>query len=336
MAAKEKAPDGMALINSHINNSSFRQIYLFGGTEQYLVKQYRDKLVSAVIDPGDTMNLEVFKGENVKVNAIASSLSTLPFFSERRVLLVEDSDFFKKGNEELETALQDIPESNIIIFMEKNIDKRTKLYKTVDKLGTVASFDAPDTQTLMRWIAGLFAEDEIMVERSALQVLLEGVGSDMNTLYHEVEKLKDYCFETKQVTAKDVENLCISQVEGKIFDMMDALSRKDKKTTMSLYDDLLSLREPSMRILYLITRQFNILLKVKFARENGTPDHSLASALKIPPFAVKKYISQTNSYSYKELLACVNRCQQADSDIKTGRMRDGMAVEMLIIELLMK
>lgn len=334
MAAKEKAPSGMALINAQINNGEFSQVYLLGGDEHYLVNQYRDKLVAALIDPTDTMNFEVFKGENAKADNIIASSGTLPFFADHRVLLVEDSGFFKKGNEDMEEALEKLPESTVIIFVEKDIDKRVKIFKTIGKLGTVAMFDTPDDATLMRWIASLFAEDEIAVEKQAAMRLVEGVGSDMNNLFHEVEKLKAYCIEKKQVTAQDVDALCVNQVEGKIFDMMDSLSRKDKKTTMALYGDLLELREPAMKILYLITRQFNILLKVKFARESGTPDSNLASALKIPPFTVKKYISQTNAYTYKELLACVERCQKADSDIKSGRMRDVMSVEMLIMELL--
>lgn len=326
--------DAMSLINSHIEKSEFSQIYLLGGSEKYLLSQYKDKLIKALIDPSDTMNYVVYKGENAKVEPIVDFSMTMPFFADRRVLLVEDSDFFKKGNDDIDELVGQLPESTVIVFTETNIDKRCKLYKTVSKLGTVALFETPDERTLLVWLKALFSKENIKIDDNAVYRLLEGVGMDMTTLYNEAEKLKSYCFEKGIVTTEDVEALSINQIEGKIFDMMDALSKKDKKTTLDLYSDLLMLREPAMRLLYLITRQFNILLKTKIALESGKDNSQIAATVKIPPFTVKKYIAQCNGYSKSELLERVNWCQEADSAIKTGAMKDNMSVEMLIIKLL--
>ncbi len=326
--------NAMSLINSHIDSNEFSRIYLLGGSEKYLLAQYRDKLINALVDTADTMNYMVYKGENAKAEAIVDFAMTMPFFADKRVLLVEDSDFFKKGNEDMDELLGQLPETTVIVFSETNIDKRCKLYKTVAKLGTVANFEAPDERTLLVWLKSLFSKENIRIEDDAVYHLLEGVGMDMSTLYNEAEKLKSYCLEKGAVTVEDVEVLSINQVEGKIFDMMDALSKKDKKATMSLYSDLLMLREPAMRLLYLITRQFNILLKTKIALEDGKDNSQIASVVKVPPFTIKKYISQCGTYTKKQLLDRVNWCQEADRAIKTGAMRDSMSVEMLIIKLL--
>lgn len=326
--------NAMSLINSHIENNSFSQVYLLGGNEKYLMSQYKDKLLNALVDPSDTMNYVVYKGENAKAEHIVDFAMTMPFFADRRVLLIEDSDFFKKGNDDIDELLGQLPETTVIIFSEINIDKRCKLYKTVSKLGTVALFDTPDERTLLVWLKSLFSKENIQIDDNAVYRLLEGVGMDMTTLFNEAEKLKSYCLEKGVVTVQDVEVLSINQIEGKIFDMMDALSKKDKKTTLNLYSDLLMLREPAMRLLYLVTRQFNILLKTKIALEGGKDNSQIAAAVKIPPFTVKKYIAQCNGYSRTELLDRVNWCQEADTAIKTGAMKDSMAVEMLIIKLL--
>lgn len=326
--------NGMSIINSHIKNESYTNIYLLGGEEKYLLAQYKEKLVGAIADVSDSMNYVVYKGENAKSDQIAEFASTMPFFADRRVVLVEDSDFFKKGNEEIEKLLGELPETTVIVFVESNIDKRNRLYKMVSKTGTVAMFDTPDEKTLLIWLKSLFTKENLKIEDNVVYRLIEGVGMDMNNLANEAEKLKCYCLEKGAVTIDDVNELSINQVEGKIFDMMDALSRHDRKTTLDLYNDLLILREPAMRILFLITRQFNILLKTKLALEGGCDNSKIASAVKVPPFTVKKYITFCKNYTYSQLLACVNRCQEADSDIKTGRMKDSLAVEMLIIALL--
>lgn len=326
--------NGMSIINSHIESGEYARIYLLGGTEGYLVNQYRDKLVSALVSGDDTMNYSVFKGDNANADTIIEMASTMPFFAERRVILVEDSDFFKKGCAELEEFIPQLPESTVLIFSEKNIDKRCKLYKDVAKNGAVAIFDTPDEKTLLIWLKRLLSEDGYSVDDAAVFKLLEYVGADMNNLCNEAEKLKCYTMEDKHITVDTVEALSINQIEGKIFDMMEALSKRDKKKTIDLYSDLLELREPAMRILYLITRQFNLLLKTKLAVENNANNSSIASLLKLQPFVVKKYVSQCAGYTYEELIERVNLCQEADSDIKTGRMRDTLAVEMLIMKLL--
>ena len=326
--------NGMTVINNDINKGEFSNVYLLGGDEKYLLNQYKRKLIDALVDTEDTMNYVVYKGENAKSDSIAEYASTMPFFADRRVVLVEGSDFFKKGNEDIEKLLSNLPTTTVIIFSEDNIDKRNKLYKLVDKTGRVAMFSTPDEKSLLVWVKSLFTKEDFKIDDAAVYRLLECVGSDMNKLVNEAEKLKSYCFEKKNVSPSDVDLLSTNQIEGKIFEMMDALSKRDKRTTITLYDDLQKLREPAMRILYLITRQFNILLKCKLALESSADNSQLASALKIPPFTVKKYIKQCDGYTYEQLLDRVSWCQDADTDIKTGRMKDNLAIEMLIMKLL--
>ncbi|MBO5424541.1 MAG: DNA polymerase III subunit delta [Lachnospiraceae bacterium] len=330
---KEKA-NGMSIINTHIKSGEFSNLYLLYGTEEYLVSQYKDNLVKALVDTEDSMNYSVFKTENAKADAIIDIASTMPFFADRRVVLVEDSDFFKNGNEDMEKFFSTIPESTVLIFVEHNVDGRCKIFKTISSKGTVAIFDAQDEKTLAVWIKSLFTRENMQIEDKAVFRLIECVGTDMNTLANESEKLKCYALEKGVVVTEDVDVLCVNQIEGKIFDMMDALSKRDKKTTISLYDDLVQLREPAMRLLYLITRQFNILLKTKLAIETGVDSSRIASVVKVPPFTVKKYISMCNGYTYNQLVEKVNMCQETDTKIKTGVMRDNLAVEMLIVELL--
>ncbi len=326
--------NGMSIINKHIETGEYSNIYLLCGSEKYLLEQYKDKLVSALTDTDDTMNYVVYKGESAKPSSIGEFASTMPFFADRRVVLVCDSDFFKKGNAEMEEVLEKLPDTTVIIFAESVVDKRNRLYKMVAKSGTVATFDTPDEKTLLVWVKSLFVGDGIQIEDAAVYRLIESVGMDMWLLVNEAEKLKGYCLESGKVTVADVDVLSVNQVEGKIFDMMEALSKRDKDKTMHLYDDLLQLREPAMRILFLITRQFNLLLKTKLSIEQNHNNSQIASLLRLPPFVVKKYVQQCDGYTYHQLLQRVGWCQEADTKIKTGALKDNMAVELLIVQLL--
>ena len=277
MAKKEKA-NGMAILNEQINKKEFSRVYLLGGTEPYLIYQYRDKLIAAMIDPNDTMNFITYKGENSKPEDIIEFADTMPFFTERRVVLVENSNFFKNGCEKLEEALDGLPDTTVLIFVEKNIDNRKKLSKLVAQLGTVAMFDAPDSEMLAVWLNGMFVEDQIAISGATLRYLIDRVGTSMHLLKNEADKLRSYAVEKGSVSKEDIDLLCVNQVEDKIFDMIDAISEKKQQKAMELYDDLLYLQEAPMKILVLITRNFMQLLKIRFALDTGTPEGQIASA----------------------------------------------------------
>ena len=334
MAAKKEKASGMAVINGQIEKREFSGLYLLTGTEAYLIDQYREKLVDALISRDDTMNLNIYKSDGIDPDEIFQTATTLPFFADRRVVVILDSGYFKKGNDTILSLCEQLPSETVLIFSETEVDKRGKLYKQLVKQGTVAEFSTPDERTLLVWLKSLFKEDDLTVEDAALYKLLSSVGMDMLALSSEAEKLKCYALEKGNVTVEDVEKVCVSEAEDKIFEMTDALSARDRTKVMQAYEELLMLREPMMRILALITRQYRILVKCSFAAGNNTPYGEIASFVGVAPFFVKKYLGMAEKYTEQQLLACLERCQTADSNIKTGKQGDRMAVETLIFDLL--
>ena len=134
----------------------------------------------------------------------------------------------------------------------------------------------------------------------------------------------------RQVTTEDVEAVTTVQVTNKIFDMVNAIVTRKTRLAMDLYEDLLTLKEPPMRILFLIARQFNQLLLVKEMTAKGTDRGTIASKLKIPPFVAGKVSAQAGAFTREQILSYVKGCVEAEEAVKTGKMNDRMAVELLI------
>ena len=86
----------MKTIDNDIKTGQFKQIYLLYGEEQYLIRQYRDKLKHALAADDDTMNFSAFSGSDINQKEIIDLAETLPFFADRRLILIEDSGLFKK------------------------------------------------------------------------------------------------------------------------------------------------------------------------------------------------------------------------------------------------
>lgn len=324
----------MKRIAEDIKEGNFRQAYLLYGEERFLRRQYREKLRAALCADGDSMNVHFYEGKDVPVGEIIDLAETLPFLAQRRVIFITDSGLFKAGGEKMAEYLAAPNETTFFVFTESEVDKRSKLYKTVHSKGYAAEFGAQDENTLKRWVAGLLARDGKKISESTVQLLLAKTGTDMDNIRMELEKLTCYCMDREIITAEDVENICTTRISNHIFDMINAISEKQQKKALELYYDLLALKEPPMRILFLIARQCNILLQAKELKAKGYDNRTIGSKIGLPPFIVQKNLNQAAKFKTSTLRNAVTQCVEAEEAVKQGRMNDRMSVEILILNVL--
>lgn len=323
----------MKTIDEDIKNGQFKTVYLLYGEEAYLKKQYKDKLVKALVSEGDTMNFSAYEGKGINPKEIIDLAETLPFFADRRVILIENSGFFKNSCEDLANYMTDAPaESTCFLFVEEEVDKRNKLYKTVSKAGRAAEFGTQNEELLVRWIVGRLKKENKNITRDVLQLFMSKTGTDMGNIDRELEKLVCYTMGRDVIMAEDVEAVTTEQVTNKIFDMVNAIAEHEQKKALDLYYDLLTLKEPPMRILFLITRQFQILFNVKAISGRGFDQSTIASKVGIPPFAVRKNQAQAKGFTLEQLKNAIVDGVELEEAVKTGLMNDRMAVEVFIVK----
>ena len=212
------------------------------------------------------------------------------------------------------------------------MDKRSKLYKAVAKTGYIAEIGAQNEETLQRWVLGRLKKEGKGITQQAYHLFIEKTGTDMENIDREMEKLICYTLEKDTIEPEDVEAITTEQTQNKIFDMVDAISSHQQKRALDLYYDLLSLREPSMRILYLITRQFHILAIVKAMSNQGFGNKDIASKAGCPEWAVRKYAAQCKGYSLDQIKQAVKDGTELEEAVKTGQLNDQLAVELFIIQ----
>ena len=324
----------MNQIREDIKNETFRQMYLLYGEERYLRRQYRQRLRDALCAQGDTINVHCYEGNGISIGEIVDLAETLPFLSPRRVFFITDSGLFKSGGEKMAEYLAQPNDTAYFVFTESEVDKRSKLFKTVQSRGHAAECAVQDENTLKRWVAGILAKEGKKATEKTIQQFLSKTGSDMDNIQSELEKLICFCMDREVITEEDVETVCTARISGHIFDMVDAIGSGQPKKALELYYDLLALREPPMRILFLIARQCNLLMQTKDLKASGFDNRAIASRLGIPPFAAGKYLAQASRFSMSALKQAVRRCVDTEEAVKSGRMNDMMSVEILILTVL--
>ena len=321
----------MKVISDDIKKGEFKSVYLLYGEEEYLKKQYRDRLRNAIAGD-DTMNYSYFDSDNASVKEIIEVCETMPFFAEKRLVVMEDTGFLKSSNDELADYIKHIPDYLVIVMVEKVVDKRNKVYKAVDSVGYICEMKPQTTATLEKWIAGLLAKDNLKISREACDLILDKTGAGMDYIKQEIEKLVSYCQGREAVTVEDVENVCVAQTTSQIFDMISAIANKKQQQALDLYYDLLELKEPPMRILYLIVRQFNGILQVKDLMSRGVSGKEIAARIGAASFVVGKYQAQAKYFEMNTLLDALNECAKTEEAVKQGRLNDRLGVELIIIK----
>lgn len=314
-----------------IKNSRLKQMYLLYGEEAYLRLQYRDKLKSALISPDDTMNYHYFEGKDTNPLELIDLAETMPFFAERRVIFVENSGLFKKASDQLAEYLKNPAPTAAFVFVETEVDKRGKMFKAIKDGGRAVEFGTQNEATLKKWILVTLKKEGKKISEPTLNYFLQKTGTDMENIRRELEKVFCYALEREVITAEDIDAVCIRQVSNQIFDMVEAIAMRRQKQALKLYYDLLSLKEPPMRILFLVGRQFNLLMQVKELKKKGYDDKRIGEKTGLHGFIVKKYVNQSSRFSMEELKGALKACVEADEAVKTGKMNDVMSVELLII-----
>jgi DNA polymerase-3 subunit delta len=320
----------MKAIKEHIKSGNFKQFYLLYGEESYLIKLYRDKLKDAVLGESDQMNFSRFEGKALDLNEVNDIAQTLPFFSDRRLILIEQSGLFKVQSD-LADILMKAPSSTIFIFTEQEVDKRNKAYKLINDRGTVSEMKAMDDKNLKLFVVSLLKSSNKMITENVCEYLLDKTGTDMGNIFNEVEKLISFTSDQDTITKDDIDAIVTTQITGKIFQMMDAIGQKQQGKALTLYYDLLSVREKPAHILYLIMRHFNILLQVKELALRGMAPQLISDNVGIPVFTVGKYISQAKNFTIGQLHKSLKLAADTEEEIKSGQINDKIGVELMII-----
>ena len=321
----------MKTIQNDIKNNSFKKIYLLYGEEGYLVNQFKKKLINAVA--GDnSFNLTVV-GEKPDWEEIGSVAETMPFMAEYRVIVFDRCNLFKNKDEKAVSFFErELPEYLIIIIAEESADKRLTLFNLVKKKGYVCELGVQSQENVIKFITGRCTDEGKCIDKDTTAEIYMRTLGDLGLVAGELEKLIAYTDGRSDICMEDVQKVCSTRVEARVFEMIEFIAYKKKQKAFALYFDLLAAREAPMKILILLERHFYGLMQV--SASPGMPAGELAKSMGVPPFVAGKYLKQVQGFTTERLKELVNGFIQTEEDIKTGRMSDRTGCELMIAEAL--
>lgn len=321
----------MKVLNNDLKTKEFKPIYLLYGSETYLKRQFKQRFREAILPEDDSMNYAYYEGKAVSVPDIIDLCNTMPFFAKHRLVILENSGLFSSSGAELAEFVKNIPDSVILLMIENEVDKRSKLFKAIKDKGHIEELSSQDASMLKRWIASLLKQESKVISVDAVDYLITNVGVQMELLKNEIDKLISYTSDRNEVTKDDIDAVCIKQIQNHIFEMVEAVANKNQVRALQLYHDLLTLREPPMRILSLLTRQYRILLQVKDMSRMGIGKQEIAKQVGVPPYFINKYMDQSKKYQMFQIHNMLAFSAELEESIKIGNVKDQLAVELFIV-----
>jgi len=308
-------------------------VHLLVGEEDLLIEQALAELLDAVIPPAERpLNLDVARADEVPLEDVITRVDTLPFFGAHRVVVVKDADRWNAADQERLAAYLDYgPPPSILILVAASLDRRRKLFSAVKRAGAVREFPRMRTYQLASWVAARAKQHGRAIDRDAADALVALVGAGLRQLALELDKVIAFAGEGVRITRAHVDAAASRQAETTIFNLVDAVGERRTERALRSLVDILAGEAPPY-VLFMIARQFRLLLRARTLQAQKRDQAALQRALGVPPFLVDRVLAQARNFPPETFPGIFARLQEADRAIKsTGH--EELALETLIVEL---
>lgn len=317
-------------------------IYLIYGEESYLKKVYVDKIVSKTVDDafGD-FNLHTFDGKECTFSDIYESAGAVPMMAETKCVLVKDfplDTLDESGFEQLKTVLEDNPDYCALIFSFSAYApkgaKWNKAVKMFEKYGNSVKLDKKTAPELIKMLESGAKKRGSAFDKGAAAYLVSCVGSDLNTLLNETEKVCAYA-SGRTVGKSDIDAVCIKSLDAKVFDMIKDLTAGRFDSAFRKLSVLFEQREDEFQILGALIAQYSDIYRAKAAVKSGNRAEMIAKYYDYSgkEFRLTNAARNASSLSFDAISECIEILSWADSTLKSSALDKRLVLEQTVVKL---
>lgn len=321
------------------------QVYVFYGTETFLIKEKVEKLINKLI-PQEERNLNVinFDLTMTPIEEMVQEAETLPFASDNKLIIVKNALLLtgQKGYKSVEhdvkvfeKYLENPAEFSTIIFCVpySKLDERKKIVKTLKKKGTIEAFQILSDFTLIEWVKKSVEVNNATINEDAVKLLIQIVGKDLGMLNQEIIKMTTYVDDNGNIDVDVVNALTIRKLEQNIFVLIELVANLQFDKAFQMFYDLIKNKEEPIKMIALFARQFRLMLCAKELNRIGYSERQIAEQLKAHPYSIKIALQQSRKFSEDQLEEIMVKLSEVDYQIKSGQMEKVLVIEMFIFNL---
>lgn len=308
--------------------------YLIYGNDYGLIKREIDKLTNGVTD------IVKYDLSTDKIDELLDDASCMSLFGDKKVLVGENALFLTTTStnvnhnlDYLTNYLNDDNHENIVILsvLTAKLDERKKIVKLLKEKSKVIYKELIDNKDLPSFIINEFNNEGYKIDYKTANYFVNYVGKNVDILLSEINKMIIFKDNDKNITINDIDEISSKAINDNVFDLSDAIMKKDFKRMYDCYNDLIILKEEPIKIIAMLGNQFNLVYQCKLLSSKGLSEKEIATSLSVHPYRVKLAIE--TDYMISELKDILIKLHNLDFEIKSGKVDKNVGFDNFLLHL---
>ena len=282
----------------------------------------------------DTINYDINS-----VSDIVNEASTIGMFSLNKFIVINIDSYFKDKKDIpninlLEEYFDSYNPNSYLIFIcnSDTIDSRKKIVNLIKKNGIVKKIEANDSY-ITDYINSYLKDNGYSINNSDVIYFINRVGSNINNITNELDKLMLYKINDKIITRSDIDLLTVENIDDSIYELVNAILKNDSKKAIKLYYNFINNGMDVNQMIAIVGSQIRLLYQVKRLYNKGKSNEEIAKILEFKSvYRVKYLLSDSYYYSEEDLLKYLSKLSTIDEAIKSSNQDGNMLFELFIIK----
>lgn len=336
------------ILDKEIKNNDIANGYVFCGLDEELIKIGIESIINRVVEK-DFLDLNLIKldGLTTTFDEIQNACETMPFFGEKKVVLVYRANFLKdktdkdssKTYTDISKYVKNLPQHTTLIMYylfndKRDAPKKNKKLATLDKYIKVVHCDKLKKDKYYKKIEDLFKEKGRSIGKIQLRYFADKVQNNFDIIKREIDKLDSYTF-GRDITKEDIDKLIPNKSEDDIFDLVEYISIRKVEKALDLLDELLFKADQHMLIISSIGNHFKRLYEIKVYLIKGKKLDYFMSKYRLPQFVCEKLINQAAKFNLKQLSDLIKVCVETEIKLKSSSSEKQMEMELMLFKTFM-
>lgn len=336
---------GEQQLREQLKSGELKNVYLLYGEESYLKEYYVNQLKSKLVEPAFAdFNFHQHEGKNSTLDDILNDAEIMPMMSEYSLVLVHDFPFDKSGDtEKIKGFFKDVPEFCVLVFWYDSIEIDTKrnskwntLITAFSKAGEAVNLEKRTESELVKLVINSAKKRGCSIERQRAQYFISVVGSDIQTIFNELEKICAYVHEG-EITKQHIDELAVKCLQARVYDLSKFILKGNSDGAFGVLSVLFAQKEEPISVLAVISSCYVDMYRVKCAKAAGAPQNDIANYFnyKGREFLIQNAARDAANISIEGLRASLDVIAAADEKMKSTAIDKNLLLEETVAKLLM-
>ena len=334
----------VATLQQQLKKNPPAPVYLVLGTQQALQKQAQQAFNDLIPAEEKVMNVGSYDMEVTPISTAINDAVSAPFFGEHRLVMINKPYFLtgQRPKVKVDHNVEDLlnylkkpePTTILVIFAPyEKLDGRKGVVKELKKTAVQVDASPLKEGAARKAIQALFADENVEIEAPAMDELVRRCNADYGRMSASVKQLSLLSYPQNVVTKEMVAGLITQSLDNNVFHLVNAVLRRDQKTALNLYQQLLAGQTAPLAINGALVNQFRLLIQIKVLAKRGLSQGNIASRLRVHPYRVKLGLQTARRFKMQDLTTGYLGLIDCDIQLKSSQRSPELLFQLFMLKL---